>query len=236
MSKTARTDILDQLRNHGNTNQVFTLQYFSLPKLLYKYTSINKHTLQNLQENNFIASAPSEFNDLYDSTMHFDTVSQYQNSINELNKMSIDIGYKEIINQESREGLLKDAIELDTHKLTYLTKDFRIVCFSINYKDIKMWSHYGNKNKGICIAYDLTKCSNDISKLVYPVIYMDKPIDVTKLCEDNNKIGLAVLISIISKFNDWEYEKEWRIIFYFPDSNENRVPLINIPKPPLCLY
>jgi hypothetical protein len=231
MSNSARVDILDLLRNNENTHPTISLKYFNLPNALFKYTSINKYTLQNLHDNNLFATVPSEFNDLYDSTMHFDTVSQYKRSINEVNKSSSDLGYEEVINQELKESFLKYAIELDTRKLTYLTDDYRIVCFSANNKDIKMWSHYGNNNKGICIAYDISKCSNELNKYVFPVIYVDKPIDVTELCEDNYKIGLAVLISIISKFNDWQYEKEWRIVFYFPDSKEKRIPLIKIPKP-----
>jgi hypothetical protein len=216
---------------YGNLNQIITLENFNIPKILYRYTSVNEHTLNNLQENNLQATIPTEFNDLYDSTMHFDTASQYNNRILELNKSSINLGYDEIIGKELQEKLLEDAQDLDKHKLTYLTNDFRIVCLSANNRDIKMWSHYANKNIGICIAYYLTESILGINNFVYPVIYIEKPIDVTELCEDDNTILPAILVSIISKFKDWEHEKEWRIIFYIGESKDKCIPLINIPKP-----
>lgn len=233
-SKDARKDIVELFRTQLQSND-FTIEKFHLPKLLFRYSSLNRHTLKNLQENSLCATIPAEFNDLYDSTMHFNTVLQYQNSINELNKSYQALGYDKVIDSKNRELLLVDAVELDAHKLTYLTEDFRIVCFTTLYKDIRMWSHYGNKNKGLCIGYNLSKSKYEIDNFVYPVIYIDKPIDVTELCEDDNKLPLAILISIISKFSDWKDEKEWRMIFYLMNCKEKRIPIINVPKPE-CIF
>ena len=224
-------DKSELLATIGKSNRLFSSDDFKVPHLLYRYTSLNEFTLKHLKENSFIATSPTEFNDLYDSTMHFNTALEDQNRINELNNASQEIGFGEIVNDELRKDYLERADEKDQFMLTYLTKDFRIVCFSANCKDIKMWSHYGNNNKGICISYDLNKWD----EFIYPVIYMDEPIDVTELCKSDNNIQLAVLISVISKFRDWEYEKEWRRIFYLEDSKEKRVPLIGIPKPE-CIF
>jgi len=98
-----------------------------------------------------------------------------------------------------------------------------------------MWSHYGNNNKGICTIYDFSKSINEINNSIYPVIYLDEPIDVTELCEDSNKIQHAVIISIISKSIDWKYEKEHRIIIDFWKSKENRLLIKGIPKPE-CIF
>lgn len=230
-SKKARVDILNLLREKGIRNSLLKLNNFDISKTLCRYSSIDKYTVKNLKENSLTATIPTEFNDLYDSTMHSDTHSQHDKIITELNLSSKKLGHEEIVNQDLRKKMLKNATKLDEHKLSFLTKDFRIVCLSTDFKDIKMWSHYGNNNKGICTMYDFSKSINEINNFIYPVIYIDEPIDVTELCEDENKIQHAVISSIISKSIEWEYEKEWRIVFYFGESKEKRLQLINIPRP-----
>jgi hypothetical protein len=65
-----------------------------------------------------------------------------------------------------------------------------------------MWSHYSDRNNGICIAYDFSKSINNLDRFIFPVLYMDKPIDVTELCEIDKEIMQAALLSVVSKFED----------------------------------
>ena len=51
MSKKARSDISDLLIKNGKHTQSSRLENVIIPKPLYKYSSINKHILKNLQEN-----------------------------------------------------------------------------------------------------------------------------------------------------------------------------------------
>ena len=91
-----------------------------------------------------------------------------------------------------------------------------------------MCSHYSDMNNGICIAYDFTKSENNLYKYIYPINYVHRPIDVTELCEIKNQSMLAALISVISKFEDWKHEKEWRLIFYLPDDQNQRLPINHV--------
>ncbi|MFZ1289478.1 MAG: DUF2971 domain-containing protein [Melioribacteraceae bacterium] len=232
-SELARKEILELFSYFENDTQIQKLTDFIIPQTLYKYSSINKYLIDHLKNNSLSASSPTKFNDLYDSTMHFDTASKDIKRHNELNEGSRKLGLKEVISDEMKEILLKRSKEIDEHSLTYLTKDFRIICLSSFERDIKMWSHYSNNNKGICLAYDFT--NSNLSDLIYPIFYITKPIDVTVLCEDDNKIMLAALISVISKFRDWEHENEWRIVFYFFDDGQKRLKIHGIPKPKFIL-
>ena len=234
-SEDARKEIWQLLLKYKTATELKSPNNFKVPKTLYKYSKINQYLIDNLKKNTLTATSPTEFNDLYDSTMHFDTVSLEKKRFNELNKGSKKLGFEEVISKESEELLLKEAKEMDEDSLTYLTKNFRIVCLSSDSIDIKMWSHYSDKNNGVCIAYDFSKSSNNIDRYIYPVLYMKKPIDVTELCEIEKQIMQAALVSVISKFEDWEHEKEWRMIFYFDDDQNKRLEISTAPKPEYIL-
>jgi hypothetical protein len=93
-----------------------------------------------------------------------------------------------------------------------------------------MWTHYANKQQGICFEYDTSKLIEPFyTARMFPVLYVEKILDV--VCElfqsGNKKPPFGLLDSIaIQKHQDWSYEKEWRLIypvgaFYF---SPNDVP------------
>ncbi|MFA9459129.1 DUF2971 domain-containing protein [Halalkalibacter sp. AB-rgal2] len=236
LSRSARNDLKELMRNRTSLDQIRLLDAENFPPFLYKYTSINQYSVLNLKTNNLTATIPTEFNDLYDSTMHFDTYNKKLKQIQNLNEKAREIGYNKIIDSEATKLLLKNSEEEDNFKLSYLSNGFRITSLSSSNQDIKMWSLYANNNKGICIEYGFRQDQNRISNFIYPVLYIDKPLDVTYICEDDKKLDLAVLSSVISKYKEWEYEREWRIVLYVGyQIKEKRVPIQNIPKPK-CIY
>lgn len=102
-----------------------------------------------------------------------------------------------------------------------------IACFSETIKSVTMWSHYADYHKGFVLEYDLRPTlSNGIPNVgIYPVIYDDKRYDGTQyiLWEFLRMLGvklpnpdtLSYIKCALHKSNQWEYEKEWRLI----DSN-----------------
>jgi hypothetical protein len=230
-SENAREEIWQILLTHNCATQLKDLSDFKVPKTLYRYSKISQYLIDNLTNNTFTATSPTEFNDLYDSTMHFDTVSLENKRFEELNEGSKRFGFEDVISKETEAILLKQAKENDEDSLTYLTKNFRIVCLSSDSDDIKMWSHYSDRNNGVCIAYDFSKSKNNLDRFIYPVLYIKRPIDVTELCEINNQIMQAALVSVISKFEDWQHEKEWRLIFYLGNDQNKRLEISTAPKP-----
>ena len=229
-SESARKDIWNLLLRYKCKTQLTDINNFKVPKTLYRYSKISQYLIDNLRNNTFTATSPTEFNDLYDSTMHFDTVSLDKKRFEELNESSKRLGFEEVISKETEEILLKQAKEIDEYSLTYLTKNFRIVCLSSDSSDIKMWSHYADRNNGVCIAYDFSKSKNNLDRFIFPVLYMNKPIDVTELCEIDKEIMQAALLSVVSKFEDWQHEKEWRLIFYLGDDQNKRLEISTAPK------
>ena len=73
MSKVAREELKALMEKTVGVKQIQKLDDNNFPKKLYKYDSVNKYILKNLLNNELTATIPVLFNDLYDSTMHFDT-------------------------------------------------------------------------------------------------------------------------------------------------------------------
>ena len=77
---------------------------------------------------------------------------------------------------------------------------FGVVCFSADWLDPVLWSHYGSKHRGIALGFDLHE------GYACKVRYQPKRIDFP------SEIGPEdVLRHLATKFKSWEYEREWRI-------------------------
>lgn len=113
-----------------------------------------------------------------------------------------------------------------TNEIIQKVKDARnnalISCFSKRYDSILMWSHYGDKHKGICIEFDRPekdfldvkyskkRCKFDLEDTTRRVLgYM-----LSNEEADVNDKGLIRCISqpFIVKSLDWQYEEEVRCI------------------------
>ena len=97
-----------------------------------------------------------------------------------------------------------------------------------------MWSHYADNHEGICVEYDLKLLQTDpfgICKHLFPIIYGDvRPINrnIHSLIDSHDALKKAIdehyvydgdellddiLAMFLTKGTEWEYEREWRIIY-----------------------
>lgn len=137
-------------------------------------------------------------------------------------------------------GVLNDVFEglpqgVDDKQIKAIEDIVYMKCFSTDFKDILMWSHYADNNRGICIEYDLNilEQNDPTLKNIYPVIYCDKrPFkkDVDEITGivvsqkwlnyniqqkgiDDYDTLIQALPLFLFKSTDWNYEKEWRMIY-----------------------
>ena len=101
--------------------------------------------------------------------------------------------------------------------------------FSTELYNLPMWAHYANNHHGICIEY---KVQN--KQFLYKMSYETKRSDVTSimtnLFNDANKesrnykklerVNWALFHSVMIKNRTWEYENEYRLIYYNKQSKE----------------
>lgn len=127
---------------------------------LYKYRTLNKFTLDNVLNQTFWLSKIEYLND------PFDTARFYIENFNELST---------ITDFYSKDNIKKRKIN-----------NYGICSFSRDYDIEKMWSHYSNAHKGICIEYEFN--SND---LLEADEYLD--MNLGRLAEDIKNYNLFAI-------------------------------------------
>lgn len=174
-----------------------------IPDNLYKYGSFDSQYWKDIIYKAQIYLAPAKsFNDPFDCRANFDY------------KKAVSTG-------KFRDELIKKFGKRDVETLPELMvekiiegmrEDVFVSCFSEVWDSILMWAHYANNYNGYCIEYDMSKVRDYIIYNLYPVIYEKNYIDITNyLINLNNNVGL---ICNTVKAEEWNYEKEWRIIEY----------------------
>lgn len=148
----------------------------------------------------------------------------------------IKIRIEKAFGRESDELLkLETAIKVvDSQLLTTLQnqnkashKDRLKVCsFSKKNDSLLMWAHYSNNHTGFCVEYDIKTLGkeNELLKNLYPIIYSNDIYDITKHIINSSKNDLFLLASVLHKSIDWEYEKEWRLVFQNRAENIYKMP------------
>lgn len=86
-----------------------------------------------------------------------------------------------------------------------LNKKTGVLCFSADWIDPVLWSHYGVKHRGICLGFNLAKT------IAHEVSYQTNRL-TNVLAKNITTIddSLAALL-LCTKFDSWKYEKEWRV-------------------------
>lgn len=112
---------------------------------------------------------------------------------------------------------------------------YSIVSLSEVNNSVLMWSHYSNSHQGFAIEYDTSgddRHKRFLRRLLAPVIYRRKLLDITRYMSDLRRGRLNNLSAILAcsvKSYEWSYEKEWRLIF--PQSFEGDAAAMRFPVP-----
>jgi len=83
-----------------------------------------------------------------------------------------------------------------------------VICFSRSWKNPLMWSHYGDKHKGICLGIDID--DQHIIEVQYLPKLMKHDVDMKKRFGGLKESFVENIFSI--KYEGWKYEEEVRIL------------------------
>lgn len=122
----------------------------------------------------------------------------------------------------------KDSIsDEEWEEINKINKEFRskyyLCSFTDKNNDILMWSHYSNNHKGFCIEYKIEALYNSCGPLI-PIFYSDVPISI-------NLKKSADIRPLYTKYRNWNYENEWRIIKSKDEGYKSLFEIIDTPKP-----
>ena len=103
--------------------------------------------------------------------------------------------------------------------ITALSNVALLKCFTEDPRNNLMWAHYADSYKGICVEYDIRRASEEVKKMLFPVVYRKKPehfISVDEILSGKERGDKDYLRDSKGIFSEkpfcWKYEKEWRII------------------------
>jgi hypothetical protein len=194
-------------------------------KYVYKYRTVNAHTINLLEKCDLYFSHPKEFNDPFDSktdVIFEGTEIEWKKWLDESKRSPEE---KEIIwNLLKRRGFEKFE-----NGLMYEDRAFLISSFSKIDDDILLWSHYANSHKGVCLGFKISEVENTFGlyfedeeifqkphapknyQMLHNIIYSidDKmPQQINRLKDDKRELYNF----LVTKQKNWSYEQEMRII------------------------
>lgn len=189
-----------------------------IPRYIYRYDTCKNAEL-SISGKYIWMSSNSTFNDPFEGTLHADYSNAQDADIVEF-YMAQKLPVAEFVNlindlkDNKKRQILVEGMKNNHRKNITSTGIF--CCSEIN-DSIIMWSHYAQKHEGVCLEYDILKDQNTF-EFVNKIKYISNFPSEACLVEakegiDNEKSLLNV--SLLTKSDCWENEKEVRIIKTF---------------------
>jgi len=172
--------------------------------IIYKYVS-EETAVKILKSNSLYYSSPNSFNDPFDVSIELLDSNFNEKQIKDVlrgwNPNDSDIKEKVtqhyIKNPKEFSILMRETFE--KHK-----SESAITCFSKSPMKALMWSHYGDKHKGICLGFSF---EDEEEKFIQAPISYENEIKALNYAEDTR---LGVYKWLFSKSHVWSYEEEIR--------------------------
>lgn len=87
-------------------------------------------------------------------------------------------------------------------------EQYRLLCLTSNIHSTSMWANYASDYKGYCLVFS----TNDSFSQAQRMRYSDKVDFVDGESLSDEEFEIAIKQSLLSKKEEWSYEKEWRIL------------------------
>lgn len=152
----------------------------------FRYRNISEYTIEEIVKGQIWHSRIEHLNDPFEHAFYYDendfTIDQLDSFFELMLK-----GNEAYLADMRKKGLEESVYKqfkywLQTHipKILEMHNTACVACFSGNPTDGLMWSHYADKLKGICIAYNKSKLKNQkFFSEIKPIRYMEEVTKVT---------------------------------------------------------
>ena len=200
---------------------------------LYHYCRLPERALEVVQSGLVYSPAASSFNDPFDCSIPFEVDYRPEEYVSLVVRLGREDGksWKEI------RGLLDQELEPDASicsrtqaRIDKVAREFDVsngrlgvLCMSEDPLSVLMWSHYGDKHRGVCLGFartDSTELGEDDA--CAPVSYTDDFPQV-RFAEIYAPDGRMTDALMFTKAREWAYEKEWRMLTDAGDS-KTKIP------------
>jgi hypothetical protein len=93
-----------------------------------------------------------------------------------------------------------------------VSKKWGILCFSQAWEEQLLWAHYGEKHQGVALGFEISE-----GKLVKVLYDANEVREKFNLTDDPEKNEGKFLNLAGKKFQEWKYEKEYRLLVRLKD-------------------
>lgn len=207
--------------------------------LLFKYMPYNQYLFNLLVNGEFWLNSPDKLNDPFEGDFRINDINKYHNDI--FIKKLLGFNWKNIIDdfrcEDELDKALNDVSYFSNILYEYINglvrTKFGVSCFSENSSSVKMWSHYADSHKGVCLVFDEKKLKESVLRERHGVLF--EKVDYCKTLpfidiinhdadeDGDNYIGIPNEKSFLfNKLDSWGEEKEVRLLVekefdVFPD-------------------
>ncbi len=190
------------------------------PEIIYKYCNADiAKTI--LSDGTFNYQNPSAFNDpldCYEELIDWTLTDKGIEVIMERNYSNESRNERRKIISEIKKANSK-IVEIYKQGIIKKKESLGICCFSKNYNNVLMWSHYASKHTGLCIGYS--------PPINWPKDYVCLEVDYPEIIIKKNfheDIEIVLQYWILTKALDWKYEEEVREIYFNEDGIKSFPP------------
>lgn len=201
---------------------------------IYKFVPFNINTLKSLIKKELWFGRPINLNDPFECDFKLtfsgelpddDFLKNYY-----LDNLNIhDALIERIARNKTNINFLLDDIRTSILKNTI--ENIGICSFSETYRDVKMWAHYADSHKGICMVFDKNILLNSFENVkLEEVKYLKDLIEIEVIASKNDiQLSSVNIQDIINLKNScWEIENELRMSIKFHNKNSTRLLPYNI--------
>jgi hypothetical protein len=215
------------------TNNDTCQSYRDAPEILYKYKSLSGESFKYAEDiivnNRLYFSHPDQLNDPFDCKVP-------PNLENVTKEMVVDYLERQHATLPDCRNAIEIAIQnvhdhnLNSIKIAIQNKfqeghlqNIGVQSFSANRSDIRMWSHYSDFHKGICIGFDYFKLLFPFkARTLYAYIVHYQLEFPCWNCFVDTPVAIVDKLFFI-KAEGWNYEQEWRIVY--PEQGRSLQPI-----------
>lgn len=209
MPQPPKTYLREELLKRGIESDIF-------PKKLYKFRNFGTRTNEIIEKSEFYFALPSSFNDPFDCNLSYNEIYSEAEILQRYTYLSSksDFPVESYIQKYStnQEKFVENFNRLNRQ----LFNQCGILSLSKTDDNITMWSHYANNHTGLAFELDVSKDYDFFDG--YGVVEYKEEYELLSYTE-NPKDSLATLF--LTKYTDWEYEQEVRIIDYEKNGSRN---------------
>lgn len=185
---------------------------------LYKYTAFSEHTESLISKPELWFSRPSKLNDpfelrpwyefKYELHQLVEGFARQLRHVNPLMTETASVAEATGIVLQGRHRDPKMWIELRKDLAERLDQEIGLLCLSSRPDSILMWSHYGRDHTGVCLGFEWSSYTPFFGRAQKVKYQQALPvIDVFNASADSQVDSV-----FLTKYRDWRYEREWRII------------------------